>query len=68
MEAHYIGYGRIIEASIPDLEYDVGEVPYPEFGQNGTDGGTAHVVPLEPVTWRERRFLNWLARKWKSKP
>ena len=65
MEAHYIGYGRIIEASIPDLEYDVGEVPYPEFGQNGTwMGGTAHVVPLGARNMEGAALLlNWLARR-----
>ncbi|MGI6081882.1 MAG: extracellular solute-binding protein [Limnochordia bacterium] len=65
MEANYIGYGRIIEASIPDLEFDVGEVPHPEFGQNGTwMGGTAHVVPQGARNIEGAAvLLNWLARR-----
>ncbi|MGI6609997.1 MAG: extracellular solute-binding protein [Limnochordia bacterium] len=65
MEAHYIGHGRTIEVSIPGLDYGVGEVPHPDYGQNGTwMGGTAHVVPLGARNMEGAKVLmNWLARK-----
>lgn len=65
MEANYIGHGRQIELSLPGVDFGVGEVPHPEYGQNGTwMGGTAHVVPLgarnmEGVTI----LMNWLGSK-----
>lgn len=62
---HESGHVGRIAAGNPTLNYSVGEVPHPEYGQNGTWlGGTAFVIPQGARNVEGACvLLDWMARK-----
>ncbi len=63
MMAHWNGQANLIRQADPSLDFNVGEVPHPSYGHNGTWlGGQAHVIPATAKNKEDAlTLLRWLS-------
>jgi ABC-type glycerol-3-phosphate transport system substrate-binding protein len=64
MVPHISSFYKTIQGTAQSVDFGVGRVPYPEYGQNGTwMGGYAHVIPNGAKNVAAATiFINWLAQ------